>query len=84
MSWASWWNGWLFRVSSQFGVPHGRTLCTPHATKGQHVAPRWYHVFLHASGRLRSSASSKILIMAPLIVSSWWRQWWLSSTLLLH
>jgi hypothetical protein len=32
------------------GVPHGRTSCTSHATKGQRVAPRWCHVFLHASG----------------------------------
>jgi hypothetical protein len=31
---SSWWNGWLFRVSSQFGVRHGWTLCTPHATEG--------------------------------------------------
>jgi hypothetical protein len=31
------WNGCLFRVSSLFGVPHGRTSCTPHATKGKCV-----------------------------------------------
>jgi hypothetical protein len=51
-SWASWWKGWLFRVSSQFGVPHGWTSCAPHATEGQRAAPWWCYIFLHASGRL--------------------------------
>jgi hypothetical protein len=32
-------------------MQHGRALCAPNATEGQHVAPWWCHVFLHASGR---------------------------------